>query len=315
MIFNNLALSGWSFEIADEKINLDNYQLNDRLRKKNPVKNTFIYSDPSSWEERLKKQVRNTANMAGVDGNNYQVIIGVHNGFNKHPEGASPVVMEALNNDNAYMFDISLGCASIILASQIAGTHLIDNNVHNIMLGSVQMTTQYTNNFTDGNCIFADGIGALSFSRANKGNMIRYTSISSNYKYRDMFVMDENSTYHMQKFHKGKELSEFMINSFAKHLRESCKVMKIFPNDIDFIAISASNYAGSKMILENAHFPTDRSGINCLKEVPHMGTNDLIYQLQYGIDEGMIRKGSKILITGTSLGFSIGTMAIEWGYE
>ena len=43
-----------------------------------------------------------------------------------------------------------------------------------------------------------------------------------------------------------------------------------------------------------------------------MGTNDLIFQLEHGLEKGLIEQGSKILMTGTSAGFSIATMALEW---
>ena len=89
--------------------------------------------------------------------------------------------------------------------------------------------------------------------------------------------------------------------------------MNTYPVDLDYIAMSCSTYAATKMVLEKSNFSTERTGLECMKKVPHMGTNDLMYQIDYGIEQGMIKKGSKILISGTSLGFSMGTMAIEWG--
>lgn len=69
------------------------------------------------------------------------------------------------------------------------------------------------------------------------------------------------------------------------------------------------------MVLDAINFPLERTGIECLTKIPHMGMNDLIYQIEYGIEQGLIKNGSKILVTGTSFGFSIGTMAIRWGVK
>ena len=57
------------------------------------------------------------------------------------------------------------------------------------------MTTQYAKNCTDGNCLFADSIGAITFSRANSGNMVRYTDIASNSNFRDMFYFNDDAIY------------------------------------------------------------------------------------------------------------------------
>ena len=315
MLFDNLALTGWSYEHGDKRISIEELDLPKNVLKRNPVPATYVYNDESTWESRLMNHVRNVTNQAGIEGMDINAILGVHNGYNKHPEGASPVAMGTFPESKAFMFDMSLGCASVILGAQVAGLHLSDPSVNNILLASVQMTTQYTNKCTDGNCLFADSIGAVMFSRSNTGNLVRYTDISSNANYRDMFEMDENALYTMKNLHKGVDLSKFMIQSYGKHLREACRAMNTFPVDIDFVAISASTYGASKMVLDAMNIPLERSGIECLSKVPHMGTNDLIYQLEWGLEQGLIKKGSKILVSGTSLGFSIGTLAIEWGVE
>ena len=84
------------------------------------------------------------------------------------------------------------------------------------------------------------------------------------------------------------------------------------PKNIDYIAISCSTYAATKRVLDAINFPLEKTGIECLTKVPHMGTNDLIFQLEHGLEKGLIEQGSKILMTGTSAGFSIATMALEW---
>jgi 3-oxoacyl-[acyl-carrier-protein] synthase III len=161
--------------------------------------------------------------------------------------------------------------------------------------------------------MFADSIGAMVFSRADSGNMIRYTSVMSNAEFRDMFVLDDNGVYQLDNLHKGRDLTEFMVKSFATQFREGCMAMKTMPKNLDYIAMSCSTYGATQRVLEAMNFPLEKTGLSCLTEVPHMGTNDLIFQLEYGLEQGLIKDGSKILVTGTSLGFSMATMAIEWG--
>jgi 3-oxoacyl-[acyl-carrier-protein] synthase III len=145
--------------------------------------------------------------------------------------------------------------------------------------------------------------------------MVKYTDIHSNANFRDMFEVDNNAIYKMKNLHKGPDLSKFMIKSYGEQLREACRAMNTYPVDIDFVVISASTYAASKMVLDTMKLPLERSGLECLTKIPHMGTNDLIYQIKWGIEQGLIKNGSKILISGTSMGFSIATMAIEWGVQ
>lgn len=315
MLFNNLALTGWSFEHGDKRIPIEELDLPKNVLKRNPVPATYVYQDESTWVNRLQDQVRNVTNQAGIEGTDIDAIFGVHNGYNKHIEGASPVAMSTYPESKAFMFDMSLGCASIILGAQVAGLHLNDPTTNNILLATVQMNTQYADNCTDGNCLFADSIGAMMFSQSTTGNLIRYTDISSNANFRDMFEMDENAIYSMKNLHKGPDLSKYMVKSYGKHLREACRAMHTFPVDIDFVVMSASTYGASRMVLEALNIPLERTGIECLTKIPHMGTNDLIYQIQWGLEQGLIKKGSKILVSGTSVGFSLGTMAIEWGVE
>lgn len=318
MKFDNLALTGWSYEKADKEIPMEDLLqqgLPKRIQSRNPVPSTWVYSDEAQWEERLANHVKQAVETANLTPDEIEGFWGVHNGYQRHVEGASPVVMTALDNPMGFMADFNLGCASVILASQMAGLHFYDENMHNAVVGMVQMNTQYTNLCTDGNCIFADSIGAIVYSRKNSGNMIRYTEITSGSYFRDMFIIDENFKYQLKNIQKGRELTEFMVKSFATHLRNSCRILKVFPIDIDFYAISCSTHAASKTVLENLNFPLERSGLECMTKIPHMGTNDLLYQIEYGIEQGMIKKGSKILVSGTSLGFSAATMAIEWGVD
>ncbi len=312
MKFSNLALKGWSYEKGDKELDVRDLDLSQSILNKNPVQSTFVYSDESIWEERLHYHVRKVSEETGIPGTDIQAIFGVHNGYQKHPEGAGPASMTAIDARNAFFVEMTNGCSSVIIAAQMAGLHLHESRINNILVSSVQLTTQYTNNCTDGNCVFADSIGALIFSRAKSGNMVKYTDIQSNSYFSDMFLMDDNGLYRMANYQKGKELSKYMVDSFGKQMMQGCRTMKTYPSDLDFIAISASNYAATKMVLDNVNFPIERTGIHCLTETPHMGTNDLMAQLEYGIEQGMIKKGSKILVSGTSLGFSIATMAIEW---
>lgn len=313
MKFGNLALKGWSYEKGDQEIAITELGLSKSILSKNPVDSTYVYSDESTWEDRLKFHVSQVCKKHDVSGSDIQAIFGVHNGYKRHPTGAGPNSQNAVNAKNAFFVEMTNGCSSVIIAAQMAGLHMHEPSIKNILVSSVQLTTQYTNNCTDGNCIFADSIGALLFSRTKKGNMVRYTDIKSNGYFSDMFNMDDNGIYRMGNYQKGKELSKYMVDSFGTQLMQGCRAMNTFPRDLDFIAISASNYAATKMILDSVNFPLERTGIECLKKIPHMGTNDLMMQLDYGIDQGLIKDGSKILISGTALGFSIATMAIEWG--
>ncbi len=312
MKFDNLSLSGWSYNKGDKRIAVEELNLPKTVLGRNPVPATYVYSNESDWDKVLISEVRKTAEMAGLTGEDIQGFLGIHNGIDRHPEGASPVTMEAFPGAEGFGFDFSLGCASVTVAAQIAGTHFIHPEIENIIVGSVQMTTQYTNNCSDGNCIFADSIGAFAFSKADHGNMIRYVEISTNPYFRDMFVLNSDAKYQLANLQKGKELSAYMVKTFGTHMRKACLAMKTYPKDIDFIALSCSTYAATKMVLEQMKFPLEKTGLKCLQEVPHMGTNDLLFQLNYGIEHGLIKKGSKILVSGTSLGFSMGTMAIEW---
>lgn len=315
MKFNNLALTGWSHEKGDQKIPVGELNLSEFVRKRNPVKFNYLYSDVDSWKIRLQNQVRNVVNQSNVEGKDVQAIFGVHNGVHKHISLAAPIAAEALDDTKGFLFEMTNGCSSAILAAQMAGLHMYENSINNILMGSVQMTAQYTENGSDGNCLFADGIGAMMFSRAKKGNMVRYTKVHSDSYYHDMFGLDENGIYSMSNYQKGNDLSKFMVKSFAKQLMEGCRAMNVFPKDIDYIAMSCSTYSATKMVLESANFPVEQTGLECLTKVGHMGTNDLIYQIEHGIEQDQIKKGSKIIVAGTSLGFSIASMAIDWGYE
>ncbi len=315
MKFENLTLSGWSFNKGDKRIPLSDLDISKSIMSRNPVEATWVYSDESKWEEILIDEVQKTARMANLTGEQIQGFLGIHNGINGHPEGASPVTMSAFPGAEGFGFDFSLGCASVIVAAQIAGTYFATGEVDNIIVGAVQLTTQYTDNCTDGNCIFADSIGAFAFSKKETGRQVKYVEVSTNPFFRDMFVLNPQGKYQLANLQKGKDLSKYMIKTFGTHMRKACLAMKTYPKDIDFIAISCSTYAATRMVLENMNFPLEKTGVNCLTEVPHMGTNDLLSQLDYGLETGLIRKGSKILVSGTSLGFSMGTMAIEWNID
>ena len=104
--------------------------------------------------------------MGNMKDEDINAFLGVHNGAHKHIEGACPEVMAAFPKSNGFQMDFTLGCASIIVGAQLAGLHFSREDINNIVMGSVQMTTQWTENYNDGNAVFADGIGALAFKEA-----------------------------------------------------------------------------------------------------------------------------------------------------
>ncbi len=312
MYFDNLTLAGWSYEKGDFEIPLKDQISDKRILSRNPVKSTYVYKNEGEWVERLHQHSKKAINMANISNDNIHAFLGVHNGTERHPMYASPQVMAAFPESKGFQMDFSLGCASIIVGAQLAGLHFMKENIENIIMGSVQMTTQWTKNYNDGNAIFADGIGSLAFKKSTNGHLIKYTSIDSNSYFNDMFVMDKSGTYQLANLQKGRDLTEFMISSFSNQLRESCITLKTIPKNIDYIAISCSTYAATKRVLDAINFPLEKTGIECLTQIPHMGTNDLIFQLEHGLEKGLIEEGSKILMTGTSAGFSIATMALEW---
>lgn len=313
MRFENIALTGWSYEKGDKLIPIADLDVSEFVRMRNPVPGTYVYSDETKWEHCLQSECRKAARMAGIADNDIQLFLGVHNGYRRHPEGASPVAMAEFETKEAFMFDFSLGCASVVMAAQLSGLYMGQESIKNIVFASAQLLTQYSQNCSDGNCLFADSLGAMVFSKRKSGNLVKFAEVHSDAEFRDMFVFDENAMYSMQNMHKGKALTKFMINAFGRQLRGGCLAMKTMPKDLDYIALSCTNYASTRTILDAMSFPLERTGIECFKKVPHMGTNDLIFQIEHGIEQGMIKPGSKVLLAGTSLGFSIATMAIEWG--
>ena len=313
MKFSQLALTGWSYCKGDKEIEIDSLDLSTVIKSRNPAKSTFVYSDEDIWKSCVQNHSKASAKMGNVSDDKVDAFFGVHNGFNKHPTPAAPEVQDAFPNSSGYVMEFSLGCASVILGAQLAGFHMFDENIRNIAIGLVQLNTQYSVNYSDGNCILADSFGALMFSKRSSGNLIKYTGVNSNSYFNDMFVLNKEGMYSLTAKSKGKKLTKFMANSFGQQLRKSCLAFKIFPKDIDYIAISCSTYSATKLLLDQMGFPLEKTGIKCLTQIPHMGTNDLLFQLDYGVEQGLIKPGAKVIVAGTSLGFSMASMAIEWG--
>ena len=110
--FNNLALTGWSYEKADKEITMAELAargLPRSVQARNPVPATWVYEDESQWRVRLGEHVNRAVDRSGVDRSNIQCYMGVNNGYKVHPESAGPDIMKSLGQENQVMFDISLG--------------------------------------------------------------------------------------------------------------------------------------------------------------------------------------------------------------
>lgn len=243
---------------------------------------------------------------------------------------AGTKIASELNALNAWSFDMSALCGSMISAIEIARSLLAGNEgYHNILLVSgyrdsdlIDLKCKETSFLID----VAAGASALIIQKNAPVNVILATAFKSDGSFADDCVVEYGGAKHwppkeheLQSLHfTVKDPSHFKerlkaktVPNFISVIREALFKSGKSDRDIDYLAILHLPKSSHYHYLSEFNLSENQS--TYLDEYGHLGQNDPILSLQIGLADSKIKDGSTVVMTAAGVGFIWAASVIQWG--
>lgn len=231
---------------------------------------------------------------------------------------------------NAWSFDMSALCGSLMAAMEIARSLMITN----AKIKTVLLVGGYRNgdlvNFSEPNTSFMFDLGAGGNAMILRKGWKYNRVLTSGFKGDGSFSEDCTVKYggtknwplkpeELDKLHFTiddpaefkRKLGERTLPNFYRVIDDALEGSGLTRKDIDYLALLHFKKSTHMMILEELGLTEDQT--TYLDDFGHTGQNDQIISVLEGLKSGKIREGSRIVLVGAGLGFVWSATVIQWG--
>ena len=230
---------------------------------------------------------------------------------------------------SAGAFDYNLGCSGCIYGMAIAKGLIFAGIAKNVLLLTAETYNKYLHPSDKSNrSIFGDGaaaclistngfaeIGEFSFGTDGSGanNLIVKTGASRQKEATGRFVEDEEGHiwYDDYLFMNGGNVFNFTLEVVPAMMKNIMKKNGIEKNDIDYYVFHQANKFMLNTIRKVCMLPKDKFYIN-LATTGNTVSSTVLIGLKDCIENGTIKTGDKVMITGFGVGLSWGGTMLEF---
>lgn len=305
-----------SFEIAGMGIalpatNLDNEELNDRFKlnadwifSRTGIRNRKICVDENIVSLAIEASIKAICH-ANISPKDIDMILVA----TTSPDGFMPSiacrVQAAIENTNAFCFDVLAGCSGFINALDIADLYISTKRVNTALVIGAETLTKFTD-YDDLNTaiLFGDGAGAFIL-KANEYKKTVFEIQSDGTKAEDLTIYN-NSTIKMN----GINIYKFAVNVLYKTINSVLSKASLSLDDIKLIVPHQSNLK----IIKGA---ADKLGINLDKFYTNLDRYGNTFCASIPIafyeahEQKKLEKKDKVLLIGYGGGLNWGACILE----
>jgi 3-oxoacyl-[acyl-carrier-protein] synthase-3 len=225
-----------------------------------------------------------------------------------------------LENGKTACFDVGSSCLSFFTALEIAEMFLKTGKYKNILIVSSEIASIGINyGHIESAGLFGDGAAAFILGNNNKNLISKFQTFSEGFyytriqgggtRYLTKDYNEQNKTdylFHMEGTKAFKLIKQKIDRFFHEFLEEN----KVDMAEIDRVVAHQASMTGLKLI--GKQLGIQEKLINIIAEYGNMIAASIPFTFAYGVEKGLIKRGDKILIAGTSAGISIGMMVLEY---
>ncbi|MGM9913446.1 beta-ketoacyl-ACP synthase III [Floccifex sp.] len=209
-----------------------------------------------------------------------------------------------LNQSQCTAFDINAACSGFVYALTIAKNLLEDYDTI-LVIGAETLSRIVDWNDRNTCVLFGDGAGACIVRKSEKGKMISYTKSKGDIHH--TLHCDFDKKLEMN----GKEVFRYAIEAMPTAIEQVLKKAHVSISDIDLIIPHQANIRILQHVSKKMNISLDRFFIN-LNEFGNTSSASIAIALAQAKEQGKLKEGSKIVLTGFGSGFTSGALYIEW---
>ncbi len=241
------------------------------------------------------------------------IIVATTTPADKCPSTATKV-QSMLGATNAFAFDIQAACSGFVYGLSIADSFIKTGKARNILLIGSETMSKVTDWSDRSTCVlFGDGAGScIVSSTTNDEHKIIDTKLYSDGERYDQIVI-HNSLKNGGMGHmtmKGAEVFKSAIRCMSDSMLDILRNNSMSIDDVNWIVPHQANARIIKSLCELNGYPLDKTIISLQK---HANTSSATIPLaiDYGMQNGKIKKGDMLLITAMGAGLTWGSALVR----
>ncbi len=211
-------------------------------------------------------------------------------------------------------FDISAACSGFIYALHLADNAIKTGSATTALVVGSELISRYIDWKDRSTCIlFSDGAGACLLQASDKPGVLS-THIHSDGHYSDLLYAKHPSAYPDEPCYlqmKGNEVFKKAVNTLGLLVEELVKHHNITPETIDWLIPHQAN----KRIIQATAKKLSLSMDKVILTVAQHGNTSAAsvpLALDWGIKQGKIQKGQRLLLEAFGAGFTWGSALIDY---
>ncbi len=240
------------------------------------------------------------------------------------PDFATPstacMVQSAVGAVNAFAFDVSAACSGFVFAAGIADKYIRSGMCRNAIVIGAETLSKIVNWRDRTTCVlFGDGAGGALLSRSERNCYIAEDMHSDGSlgmqltggeaKVRNAFADPEEPDRRYLEMD-GRTIFSFATRKVPASIRTLLEKASLTPDDIDWVVPHQANSRIVEVVAKKLDMPPEKFFMNIAK-YGNTSAASIPIALAQMSDEGLLKKGQKVIISGFGGGLTWGSAIIE----
>ena len=214
-------------------------------------------------------------------------------------------------------FDINAACTGFVYALDVASAYLETGKAKNILIVCAEMMSSQMDWEDRNTCIlFGDGAAACVVT---SGNALKYMSLSAiaDTTILSLPVDTGNSPFVLNKRGKGylqmqgQEVFKFAVGIVGKDVKKALEETEMTPEQIDYYILHQANKRIIDSIRVKLKQPEEKFPVN-IGKYGNLSSVSIPLLLCEMLDEGKIKKGDTLFLSGFGAGLTAGCCIMVW---
>ncbi|SIS96471.1 3-oxoacyl-[acyl-carrier-protein] synthase-3 [Chryseobacterium ureilyticum] len=224
---------------------------------------------------------------------------------------------------NIGAMDFNLGCSGFVYGLAIAKGLLVAGVAKSVLLVTSETYSKHINPKDKGNrCIFGDAsasaiieknenAGDYKFCLGTDGSGAENLMVKKG-AFRTDFTLNPNHEFNPENLYmNGPEIFNFTIEKIPGLVKETMEVNGFTMDDIDYFVFHQANSFMLNYLRRKTKIPAEKFYIN-MEETGNTVSATIPIALKNMMNEGMLKKGDKVLLAGFGVGYSWGATIVEF---
>ncbi len=238
-------------------------------------------------------------------------------------QNASSLVQAKLGADNAAAFDLSAACSGFIYALTVGKSMIQSGMYKNILVIAAESVSRLLN-MKDRNTaiLFGDGAAAAVLKEVEEGYGIISSFLGTEGVLDDTLRITVGGTMHPVTHEaidngdvylkmNGQEVFKFAVKALPKATNKALEEAGIKAEDLAMVVPHQANFRIIESAAKRLKLPMEKFYIN-LQKYGNTSAASVGLALGEAVEEGKIKKGDLIALTGFGAGLTYGSVILKW---